>query len=230
MKNLKLFIVLMILAAIGCGSYGYKNLKYLAFELSGAPYSYTAQTGPVTEINDLSELPPQAVSIIKKTGYSFLGMLLFIGLAAMSVIALIIMHISSELSFYHREKRVYGRDISGTGVTLTLKAVCILLLFIGTAVLVYCCLRLGTSYSGKPLPDSLTQIMQAGSAAKWLYGIYVGAFMLILSLLSLAAAFLYGAYRKRLNKKTGYAERNVNKEDLSWLLDVEYSDDENDKK
>ena len=227
MKNVKLFLAIMILAAIGCGVSGFKNLRILAFELSGAPYSYTAQTGPITEINDLSEIPPKAMALVKKTGYTFLGMLLCIALSVLSVIVLIIMHISSELNFYHCEKRVYGRDISGTKITLTLKILCIVLLFACTSVFVYCCLKLGLSYNGKPLPDNISAIMQSGEAAKWIYGIYFSLFLLLLSIVSLISAFMYGAYRRRLNKKTGFAERNVNKEDMSWLLDVDYTDDKN---
>ncbi len=227
MRHLKLFFLIMVLAAIGCGVSGYKNLRYLAFELSGAPYSYTARTGPITEINDISELPPKVVPLVKKTGYSILGMFLCIWLSVLSVIAMIILHLRSELNFYQREKRVYGRDISGTKITLTLKILCIALLLIGTTVFVYCCLKLGLSYNGKPLPDSLAQIMQYGEAAKWMYGVYFSLFLLIMSVVSLLSAFMYGAYRRRLNKKTGFAERNVSKEDMSYLLDVDYYSDEN---
>ena len=54
--------------------------------------------------------------------------------------------------------------------------------------------------------------------------------MLMLAVISLVSSLLYGVYRKNKNKKEGFAERNVNKEDLSWLLDVEYGVDEEENK
>ncbi|GEM_PF-4652921 len=227
MKNLKLILVILILAAIGCGASGVKHIKYLAYELSGGQYTYTAQTGPITEIHDISELPPKAAQLLKKTSYFFLGTLLCILLAALTIIAMIIVHISSELNFYHREKRVYGKDISGTGITLTLKVICIVLIALGSAVFLFCLVRLGAELSVQSLSENFTGIVKTGAGAKWLYGAYLGIFMLILAAVSLVSAFLYGAYRRRLNRKTGFAERNVSKEDMSWLLDVDYHDDEN---
>ena len=153
-----------------------------------------------------------------------------LGISAIANIVLIIKHFSREIDFMQREKRVYGRDISGTGVTLTLKLLYILLSIAGAVIFFFCCMKLGMELNGAEITKEFAGTVMQGPLAKWMYGAYTGLFMLILAVISLVSSLLYGVYRKNKNKKEGFAERNVNKEDLSWLLDVEYGVDEEENK
>ena len=183
MRNLKLFIIAMTVAFIGCTVHGMKDPKYLLY-----------------------------------AGICLIAIII-------ADIIFTIKHLKNEYSFMKREIRVYGRDISGTKITFTLKIFAIILSAVGASAFFYCCMKLGIHISEQEITENFAGVIKAGPAAKWLYGAYAGLSALIFSGASLVAAFFYSIYRRHCNKKAGFAERNVNKEDLSNLLEVEYSDD-----